>query len=416
MAEKVLARASGRDTVIPGEFVTAAIDVLMTVDMSFYPSYELMLKSGYNKVWDPAKIVLIMDHQFPAQNIAQAEGHQKIREFVRAEGIKNFYDGGVGICHQVMPEKGHVIPGQLIVGGDSHTTTYGAFGAAACGIGHSDIAYVMAKGSLWFQVPETIRFILHNGLSSGSSAKDIILKIAGEYTAEFAQYRAIEFVGSGAGALSIEQRMTISNMGVEIGAKFAFFEADEKTVAFLEGRTDQKIETFGPDPDAMYIAVREMDVSSIEPQVACPHNVDNVKSISEIDDIPVHQAFIGSCTNGGVEDLERAAAILRGKKVHPRTRLLVIPATREAYLQIAQSGAMESLLKAGAMFAPPVCGPCGGLNTGILGRGEIAISSTNRNFKGRMGSPESFVYLASPETVAASAIEGKIADPRKHLK
>jgi 3-isopropylmalate/(R)-2-methylmalate dehydratase large subunit len=416
MAEKILARASGRDNVSPGEFVTAAIDVLMTVDMSFYPSYEFMLKSGYNRVWDPAKIVLIMDHQFPAQNIAQAEVHQKIREFVSAEGIENFYDGGVGICHQVMPEKGHVIPGDLIVGGDSHTTTYGAFGAASCGIGHSEIAYVMAKGSLWFQVPETIRFILHNDLCSGTSAKDIILKIAGEYTVEFAQYKAIEFVGSGAKSLSIGQRMTISNMGVEIGAKFAFFEADEKTLAFLEGRTDQKKETFGPDPDASYTGIHEMDISSIEPQIACPHNVDNVKPISEIDDIPVHQAFIGSCTNAGAEDLERAAAILRGKKVHPRTRLLVIPATRETYIQITQSGALESLLKAGAMFAPPVCGPCGGLNTGILGRGEIAISSTNRNFKGRMGSPESFVYLASPETVAASAIEGKIADPRNYLK
>jgi 3-isopropylmalate/(R)-2-methylmalate dehydratase large subunit len=210
--------------------------------------------------------------------------------------------------------------------------------------------------------------------------------------------------------------MTISNMGVEIGAKFAFFEADEKTLAFLKGRADQKIATFGPDPDATYSAIYEMDVSSIEPQVACPHNVDNVKSISEIDDIPVHQAFIGSCTNAGAEDLERAATIVTGKKVHPGTRLLVIPPTRETYIQITQSGALESLLEAGAMFAPPVCGPCGGLNTGILGRGEIAISSTNRNFKGRMGSPESFVYLASPETVAASAIEGKIADPRNYLK
>jgi len=315
-----------------------------------------------------------------------------------------------------LPEKGHALPGRLIVGGDSHTTTYGALGAASCGIGHSEIAYVMVKGSLWFQVPETIKFVLKGKMGPGVSSKDVILKIAGQYTAEVAQYKAVEFAGPAAKAMSIDQRMTISNMGVEIGAKFAFFEADEKTVAFLQGRTDQPVKPFGPDGDAKYAEVYEVDISSLEPQVAFPHNVDNVKSISEVGEIPVHQAFLGSCTNARGEDLARAAAILKGRKVHSRTRLLVIPASRQIYTAADQAGIIQTFLEAGAIMGPSGCGPCGGRHLGILAAGETAISSSNRNFKGRMGSTESFVYLASPETVAASAIEGKIADPRKYLK
>jgi 3-isopropylmalate/(R)-2-methylmalate dehydratase large subunit len=415
MAEKVLARASGQDRVKAGEFVTAKVDIVMGHDLSFYMGYETMLQNGYHKVWDPEKIVVIIDHAVPAPNIRYAEAHRKIREFVTAEGIINFYDAGIGICHQLIPEKGFALPGALIVGGDSHTTTYGALGVASCGIGYSELAYVMVKGSLWFKVPETIRFVLTGKLPRGTSAKDIILNIARTYTAEVAQYKAVEFTGPAASDLSISQRMTICNMGVEIGAKFAFFEADDQTIAYLKGRTDQPVETFGPDPDAGYSAVYEMDVSFLEPQVAFPHNVDNVKSVSEIEEIPVNQAFIGSCTNARGEDLEAAAAILKGRKVHPGTRLLVIPASQEIAIQMARSGVIQTLLEAGAMLGPPGCGPCGGGHLGILAPGETAISSTNRNFKGRMGSPESFVYLASPETVAASAIEGKIADPRKYL-
>jgi len=416
MAEKVLARASGRDRVHPGEFVTAKIDILMGHDLSFFAGYETMIQNGYHKVWDPEKIVAIIDHAVPAPNIRYAEAHRRMREYVKAQGIKNFYDAGVGICHQLVPEKGHALPGYLIVGGDSHTTTYGALGVASCGIGHSEIAYVMVKGSLWFQVPETIKFVLKGVMPSGVSSKDIILKIAGQYTAEVAQYKAVEFAGPAAKGLSVDQRMTISNMGVEIGAKFAFFEADDKTIAYLKGRTTQPVRPFGPDPDASYLEIYEMDISSLEPQVAFPHNVDNVKSISEVGEIPVQQAFIGSCTNARGEDLARAAAILKGRKVHAGTRLLVIPASQEISIQMAQSGVIQAFLEAGAMMGPPGCGPCGGGHLGILAPGETAISSTNRNFKGRMGSPESFVYLASPETVAASAIEGKIADPRKYLR
>jgi 3-isopropylmalate/(R)-2-methylmalate dehydratase large subunit len=385
-------------------------------DLSFFSAYETMIQNGYRRVWDSEKIVVVIDHAVPAPNIRYAEVHRRMREYVQAQGIKNFYDAGVGICHQLVPEKGHALPGSLIVGGDSHTTTYGALGAASCGIGSSELAYVMVKGSLWFRVPETIRFVLTGKLPRGTSAKDIILRVAGKYTAEVAQYKAVEFTGPTAKDLSLSQRMTISNMGVEIGAKFAFFEADEKTIAYLKERVTQPVKPFGPDPDASYGAVYEMELSSLEPQVAFPHNVDQVRSVSAVEEIPVQQAFIGSCTNARGEDLEAAAAILKGRKVHPGTRLLVIPASREIAIQMAKSGVIQTILEAGAMMGPPGCGPCGGGHLGILAPGETAISSTNRNFKGRMGSPESFVYLASPETVAASAIAGKIADPRKFLR
>jgi 3-isopropylmalate/(R)-2-methylmalate dehydratase large subunit len=415
MVEKILARASQRDTVSPNDFVTADLDVVMGHDLSFYAAYRAMTNNGFEYVWDPEKIVVIIDHFVPAMNVRSARVHQQIREWVKKQNIKNFYDCGVGICHQVLPEAGHALPGRLIVAGDSHTTTYGAFGAASCGIGVSDLAWSMAKGSLWFMVPETIRFNLTGKLAQGVSAKDIVLKIAGDYTAEVAQYKAIEFSGPAAKALSMDGRMTISNMGVEIGAKFAFFEVDEKTIEFLNRRGSEKVEFFGPDPDATFANTYQVDVSNLEPQIACPHNVDNVKPVSEIGEVYVNQAFLGSCTNARMEDLERAAAILKGKRVHPETRLIVIPASRKIYQKAADSGLLQIFLDAGAMLGTTGCGPCGGSHLGILAPGETAISTTNRNFKGRMGSPESFVYLGSPETIAASAIEGKIADPRRYL-
>jgi len=416
MAEKALARASGRNSVDPGEFVTAKIDLIMMHDQTFWAGYEAILKGVRKGVWDADRIVMTVDHGSPARNLSYSETHVRMRQFADRHGIRNFYDVGTGICHQLLPEKGHVLPGQLIVGADSHTTTYGAFGAASCGIGGSEVAYVLSRGSLWFMVPETIRFILKGTLPMGTSGKDILLRIAGQYSCEVAQYRAIEFAGPGAGALDISDRMTICNMGVDIGAKFAFFQADEKALSYLRARTDQPLAPFAPDSDASYRTTYELDVSVLEPLVACPHNQDNVKSVSELGDVPVHQAFLGSCTNGRLEDLEKAAAILKGRKVNPRTRLLVLPASREIFLQALKSGILETLMEAGAVIGPPTCGPCGGAHLGLLGPGENAISATNRNFKGSMGSKESFVYLGSAETVAASAIEGKIADPRKYLK
>ncbi len=415
MAEKILARASGKDGVRPGEYVTAELDVIMGHDGTFPRSYEMMLENGFDKIKHPERMVVVMDHRVPATHVAAAEVHSKMREYVKAQGIGNFYDGGTGICHVVLPEKGHALPGRLIVGGDSHTTTYGALGAAATGIGFSDLAYAMVKCELWFRVPETIKFVLKGELPKGVTAKDIQLKIAGRHGAEVAQYKAIEHSGPAAEAMSVDERMTLSNMGVELGAKFSFFEADDKTVAYLKGRTSETVEPFGPDADAEYLAVHELDVSALEPQVALPHNVDIVKPVTDVGEIMVHQAFLGSCTNARTEDLEKAAAILKGSKVSPWTRLLVIPGSREIFTNLAKSGAIQTFLEAGAMIATPGCGPCGGGHMGILAPGENAVSCSNRNFKGRMGSPESFVYLASPETVAASAIEGRITDPRPFI-
>ena len=416
MAEKVLARASGRNVVRPGDYVTARIDLLMANDLGFPKIYDAITRRGVTKVWDEEKVVVVMDHSVPSPSVKGAEDHVKIRKAVRALKIKNFYEVGAGIEHQVLIENGHVLPGRLIVAGDSHTTAHGALGAAATGIGATEVAYAMVKGSLWFRVPATIRFILKGTLPRGVSSKDIVLKIAGQYTIEVGQYKSIEFQGAVAEALSLEERINISNMGVELGTKFAFFEADRKVLDYLKGRTNQPLESFGPDPDARYEATYEMDVTSLEPQVACPHSLNNVKSVSEVGDVPVQQAFLGSCTDAQAEDLERAATVLRGKRVHPGTRMLVIPASREIYLRLVTSGAAQTFLEAGAMIGVTGCGPCGGQNPGVLAPGETVISGANRNFEGRMGSPKSFIYLGSPETVAASAIEGKIADPRKYVK
>jgi 3-isopropylmalate/(R)-2-methylmalate dehydratase large subunit len=415
MAEKILARASRREQVAAGEYVTATVDVMMGHDSSILQAFELIEENGFTELHDPAKVVAVLDHRVPAPNVVAAERHRQIRDAVKQYGIEHFYEAGTGICHVVMPEKGHVLPGRLIVGGDSHTTTYGALGAASTGIGYSELAYALIKGELWFRVPETIQFVLQGELGKGVGAKDIQLRIAGQFGAEVAQYKAVEFTGPVAEAMEVEARMTMSNMGVEIGAKFAFFEADEKALAYLKGRTSERLSPFGPDADAAYLARHEVDVTGLEPQVAMPHNVDNVVPISEVGEVLVHQAFLGSCTNARTGDLERAAAILKGRTVSPWTRLVVIPGSHEIHTNLVRSGAIQTFLEAGAMIATPGCGACGGGHMGILAAGENAVTSTNRNFKGRMGSPESFVHLASPETVAASAIEGRISDPRKYL-
>lgn len=415
MAEKILASHSGRDQVSPGEYVTAEIDVMMGNDITFCDACRNLTEIGLTEFADPDKVVVCNDHRIPATTAKDAEAHNILRDFVAQFGVKHFYDAGVGIEHAVLPEKGHAHPGHLIIGADSHTTTYGALGAAATGMGASELAYSMYKGSNWFQVPESINFVLDGDLSPGVTSKDVMLALLGQHTADKAQYKSIEFSGTGAAAMSVEARMTMSNTGVEMGAKFAMFAADEKTIEYLSGRTDAKIETFGPDADAEYAETHHIDCAGLEPQVAFPHNPDNVKSISEVGDVPVSQAFIGSCTNARTEDLERAAVILKGRKVAPGTRLLVIPSSQEAMMNVTRSGVLNVFVEAGAMIAPPGCGPCGGSSSGVLGAGENGIASTNRNFKGRMGSPESFNHLASPETVAASAIEGRIADSRKYI-
>jgi len=415
MAEKVLARAAGRGEVKPGEYVTAKVDQVM-VHEAFAAVYRIMKEAGIERVWDSSKIAILFDHSVPAPTVANAEAHKLIRQGVKKFGIESWYDMKAGICHQIMGEKGHIIPGELVLGTDSHSTTYGAFGAAGAGIGVSEMAYVLATGELWMRVPSTLKFVLKGDLPEGVVSKDIILYIAGKYTTEVAQYKAVEFKGTTAERMSIASRMTMANMGVEIGAKFAFFEADEKTLDYLlqyvREEARKRVGIFKADPDARYEQVYEVDVSRLEPQVAFPHDVGNVRPISEVGEVKVNQAFLGSCTNGRFEDLEIAAAILKGEKVHPETRLIVIPASWRIYLEALREGILETLIEAGAVVCNPGCGPCFGGHMGVLAAGERCIASSNRNFKGRIGSTEAEVYLGSPATVAASAIAGRIVDPR----
>jgi 3-isopropylmalate/(R)-2-methylmalate dehydratase large subunit len=377
--------------------------------------YPVLKEAGVKKLWDPEKVVNLFDHWAPAPTVEVAKHHQIIRQAIKEYGIRYAYGENAGICHQVLPEKGHVIPGDLIVGTDSHTITYGALGAAGTGIGYSEMAYVMATGKLWFRVPETIQFRMEGDLPKGVMSKDILLCIAGQHSAEVAQYKAVEFTGSTARNLSLAGRMTMSNMSVELGAKFAFFEPDQKVAEFLKGRAKKSYAMTKADPDASYENIYGVDVSRLEPQVALPSNIDNVKSISQLGKVAIDQAFIGSCTNGRIEDLQIAASILKGRKVDRRVRLLVIPASWEVYREALKSGILETLIDAGAVICNSTCGPCFGGHMGLLAPGERCIASINRNFQGRMGSEEAEVYLGSPATVAASAVEGTIADPRKYL-
>jgi 3-isopropylmalate/(R)-2-methylmalate dehydratase large subunit len=411
MAEKVLARASGQQKVEAGQYVTARADRLMAHE-GFALCALTLQGMGIAALFDPDRVVVMLDHYFPAPSVRFADAHNYVRQAVEDFGVKHFL-GHSGICHQVMCEQGFVLPGQLIVGTDSHSTTYGALGAAGAGIGQTEMSYIMATGELWFQVPPTIRMILTGEAQSGIMAKDIILKIAGTCGTDFAQYRAIEFAGDAANRLSIAGRMTVSNMGIEVGAKFAFFEADEKAVAYLRQIAAQEAATFGPDADAVYERVRTFDISTLDPQVACPHNPGNVKPAGHLAEVTIDQAFLGSCTNGRLEDLAVAAQILKGQKVHPRVRMLIAPASQQVTLEAAGAGFLQTLLEAGAHLMPAGCGPCPGGHMGLLGAGETCISSTNRNFPGRMGSENSSVYLGSPATVAASAINGYISDPRE---
>ncbi len=414
MAEKVLARTSGQQTVTAGQYVTATVDRVMTHE-GFILCAMTLQGMGVDKLYDPDRVVVLFDHYFPAPNVKMADGHAYGRQAVEAFGVKN-YLGYPGVCHQVMCEQGFVLPGQLVLGTDSHSTTYGALGAAGAGIGTTEMTYVMATGELWFQVPYSIRITLKGTPREGVAAKDLILNIAGTHGTDFAQYRSIEFEGPLADEMSISNRMTLANMGIEVGAKFTFFRADQKTLDYLKTRTDEPVETFGPDEDAAYESELTVDVTDLSPQVACPHNPGNVKPVEEVTEVTVDQAYLGSCTNGRIEDLAIAAGILAGKQVNPKTRLLVAPASREVLLDATQAGHIETLIKAGAHILPPGCGACLGGHMGLLGGGETCISSTNRNFPGRMGSEKASVYLASPATVAASAITGRITDPREFWK
>jgi 3-isopropylmalate/(R)-2-methylmalate dehydratase large subunit len=414
VAEKILARASGRDDVRPDEYVTAKVDMMLAGEKALL--FRYMAEIGIDRVWDPERIVVVTDHRVPAPNVASASNDVELRRAVEKYGLKYWYDvGRGGVCHQVFAEKGHALPGMLVTGQDSHTTIYGAFNAASTCVDLPESVLVAAKGETWFRVPETIRIRIDGRLQDNVMSKDVILKIAGDYGTDFALYKSIEYVGSTVNGMSIASRMTMSNMSVDVGAKFAIFEADQKTQEFLESLARYPFTPVASDSDAEFEKIYELEVANLEPQVACPHSLDNVKPVSEVakERIKVHQAFLGSCTNGRFEDLEVAARILEGSRVHPDVRLIVSPASMDVYKESLKAGLIDTLTDSEALICNPTCGPCCGAHMGLLEAGERCISSSNRNFKGRMGSPDSEVYLASPATVAASAIAGYIVDPRK---
>ena len=413
-AQKVLARKAGLREVEPGQIVTVQPDKLLTHDNTAAIA-KIFREIGVEKVARPEISVIVLDHVVPAATEGHARNHQQIREFVREQGIASFYDVGEGICHQVLPEKGHALPGYLIVGSDSHTPTHGAFGAFAAGIGRTEAAAVMATGEIWLMVPHTFRISVEGQLQKGVYAKDIILYIIGELGADGADYRAVEFTGPVLGELTVASRMVLCNMVAEMGAKIGVAEPDDKTRAWLNGRSVAGFQEVFADPDASYERVIEYDVSGLLPQVAKPHTVDNVVPVTEVLGTRIDQAFIGTCTNGRLEDFRVAAQILGGRKIAPNTRLLILPASREVLLAAVAEGTVTELITAGAVVLNPGCGPCLGAHQGVMAPGEVTISTANRNFKGRMGCKEAQVYLASPATVAASARAGEIVDPREFL-
>jgi homoaconitate hydratase family protein len=415
ISEKILARASGKSTVHPGEIVDANVDVIMVLVLTGTLDIESFNKIGVSKVWDNKKVVIILDHQIPAESVKMAELHKMLRKFAKDQSIRLYDVGEGGICHQVMPEKGYVTPGSLIVGADSHTCTYGAFGSFSTGIGSTEAAAVFATGKLWVKVPEAVKFEVNGKFPKYVTPKDLVLNIIGKIGVDGAIYKSVEFTGQTMHDMSIAGRMTICNMAVEMGAKNGIVAPDETTRKFLAPRVPDgkvELEQWQSDADAKYEKTIAVDVSNMEPQVACPSSVDNVKPISQVGDVAINQAFIGSCTNGRLEDLQMAAEIMKDKKVKSGVRALVIPASQEVYAQALKAGLVDIFTEAGALFCGATCGPCLGGHIGIIASGEVCVGTSNRNFIGRMGSPQASVYLASPAVVAASALTGKLTDPR----
>jgi len=417
IAEKILAYASGREEVKPGEIVQAKVDMAMVNEITGPLAIQAFKKIGIPKVWDNTRIVLVQDHQVPADTVKSAELHKIMRRFAEEQEIKFLYDVGFGgVCHQVMIEKGHVLPGELIVGADSHTCTYGALGAFATGIGSTEMAAVFATGEIWLRVPSTILINLTGSFRKYVAPKDLILYVIGKIGASGATYKAIEFAGSTISRISVSGRMTLCNMTVEMGAKTGLINPDDAALEYVKSRAERPFKILKSDLDATYEKTLDVDVNRLEPQVACPHAVDNVKPVKSVEGIKINQAFLGSCTNGRLEDLEIAAEILRGRKISRGVRMIVTPASQEVYLDALKKGLLEVFVKAGAIVSNPTCGACFGGHMGLLASGEVCISSSNRNFLGRMGSPEAEIYLASPATVAASALAGKIVDPTGYLE
>lgn len=413
LSEKILAEASSQASVKAGMFVKARVDVAMMPDITAILAFEAMKAIGAQKVWDPEKVVLILDHVAPPSSVNAARVHKAIREFAQQQGITHLYDVNSGVCHQVLPEHGHVKPDQVVIGADSHTCTHGAFGAFATGVGSTDMGAVLAKGKTWLKVPETIKVEVSGKLREFVTSKDVILRVAKEIGVSGATYMALEFHGDTVKDMSVASRMTLCNMAIEMGGKTGLCEPDDKTLRWLKKHTDEELSPVYADPDANYRRTLTMNVDNLEPQIACPHNVDNVKPVTELADVKINQSFIGSCTNGRLEDLEAAHRILKGRQIHPGVRLLVVPASRGVYRDALRKGIVADLVDAGATVSNPSCAACFGGHIGILAPGERGITTSNRNFRGRQGSPEAEVYLSSAAVAAASALTGRITDPRE---
>jgi 3-isopropylmalate/(R)-2-methylmalate dehydratase large subunit len=412
-AEKIFAKKTGVSRVSPGEIVTLSPDGIMTLDADAEIMYRFQ-QLGLKRVWAPERIVCFLDHYAPASTLRTANLHKTLRDFAREQGIQHFYDVGEGMAHELMMAHGHVLPGHFVVGTDSHTPSYGAIGAFSCGLGASDMLSIWATGELWFRVPESVKIVLKGQIPIGVYAKDMILEVIRHFTAKGCTYMCAEFLGETVKELSVAERIVLANVSVEMGVKAGYVQVDEVTRDFVAPH-GKHYEPILPDPDAFYKKTFELKVGSLTPRVACPHSVDNVKPVSEVSGIPIHQAFIGTCTSGRLEEFQVAAKILKGKPLAPGVRLLVAPASRSILLKAMELGYVQELLASGATLLPPGCGPCAGIHEGLLGDGERCVSTANRNFIGRMGSLKAEIYLGSAATVAASARTGVLTDPREFL-
>jgi len=414
IAEKILSNHAGRD-LKAGEIAICDVDFCFGQDGTSSIIIDSFNKLGLKKVFDRSKFYMVIDHSAPSPNIGVSEIHKKMRNFAKTYDV-GMYDIGCGVCHQLIPQKGHVTCGDVVLGADSHTCTYGAINVFSTGVGSTDLAITLASGKNWFRVPETIKVTVSGKLPKGVYSKDVILHIIKQIGSNGATYKSVEFYGDTVTAMSVDARLTISNMAVEMGAKVGLMEADDKVLKWVKEHSSKEPKSVKADPDARYVAVKSYDVSNLVPQVAKPHAVDNVSDVTQLLDVKIDQAFVGTCTNGRLEDLEVAANILKGKSVHPDVKFVIAPASKEIYLQAVKKGLVGTFVKSGCTVLGPGCGPCVGTHNGVLADGEVAISTANRNFKGRMGNPNSFIYLASPATVAASALKGRIADPREFKK
>jgi 3-isopropylmalate/(R)-2-methylmalate dehydratase large subunit len=412
ITEKILAKHAGKKSVQPGDLINAKIDIALGNDITAPIAIKQFRSIGAKKVFNRHKVVLVPDHFTPNKDIKSAEQCKVLREFAHEQKISHYYDGGAaGVEHALLPEQGVVVPGDVVIGADSHTCTYGGLGAFATGVGSTDFAAAMITGELWFKVPETIKFVFKGKLNKWVTGKDLILHIIGDIGVDGALYRAMEFTGKPIERLSIDSRLSLCNMAIEAGAKCGIIAPDAVTEAYVKTRAERKYKFYASDPDAEYAEVREYNCADIEPKVAFPHLPENTKDISKVGKVRIDQVVIGSCTNGRFEDLEIAAKLLKGKKVSDHVRLIIIPATPKIYSDAMESGFFKIFLKAGAIISPPTCGPCLGGHMGILAEGEKALTTTNRNFAGRMGHPKSEVYLANPAVAAATAVKGFIAGP-----